>query len=907
MTLLDRFRTPTRHKDPNPAVRLAYVDEIPLDERELIREIAHEDDNARVRLAAVSKLMDPAALGSIARDDRDEDVRRAAVTMLRDIALEAFEGTAESDSLDAVDTLANVRVLAQIAKTSSREIVALRALSRVGDLHSLGSIARHAALEPARRGAFERLRERADHSEMLAVAMNSEYKDTALAALDLVTDRAELEQIAARSKNKSAAKRARVIIRKAHEVAESSDAPAVRLQPGRNEDSIVPPQSDGEGAKRVALQAETDVAPPPFDLKVERIRAEEAERMRAAQQARRHAEEQAEAQAREVEERRARELARRHGRLAELVEAAEAAAADADLTSARKRLGIARHEWKDLTAAAAGDEALAGRFGEAESQVVVRETEAREADARARREALACLQHLIDRVAALATQPNLSLRAAWHALREVRTALAAISPLPTRQDYEDVTRRLKAVQAVLVPKLQELRETDEWQRWANVGVQEQLCAKMEALRALEDPEAIAREVHVLQEQWRTVADVPRAPADRLWRRFKAAHDEAWARCEAHFAAEARTRAENLARKTAFCEKAESLADSTNWIQTADEIKCLQAEWKTIGPVSHGREKAVWDRFRAAGDRFFTRRHEDLARRKQMWAENLARKEALYRRAEALAESTDWESAAAETRRLQAEWKTIGSVRKTRSEAIWQRFHGACDHFFLRYGQRHELARAERIAAREAICAELAALAPDGQDAASADPATPPPDLLAKVRALLARWQQEVLARGVDPGRAQALDRQFAAAFARVSTRWHAAFAGSDLDLEANRKRMDVLARRMEDLATSVAGPSLNETARDLAFSPSTRLAAMLKEALAATTIGGTMDEDSRLKAAAEEVRRLQASWSRLGLVSDEARRLLTERFQRACRRITERTDRAGAAARPTRSIRPTGS
>src|SRR5207302_2540530 len=113
-------------------------------------------------------------------------------------------------------------------------------------------------------------------------------------------------------------------------------------------------------------------------------------------------------------------------------------------------------------------------------------------------------------------------------------------------------------------------------------------------------------------------------------------------------------------------------------QTAEEIKALQAEWKTIGPVSRGQEKAVWERFRAACDRFFSRRHDDLAQRKTAWAENLAKKETLCVHAEALADSTDWDTAASEIKRLQAEWKTIGAVKKSRSEAIWQRFRSACD-------------------------------------------------------------------------------------------------------------------------------------------------------------------------------------------------------------------------------------
>src|SRR5262249_7543326 len=159
----------------------------------------------------------------------------------------------------------------------------------------------------------------------------------------------------------------------------------------------------------------------------------------------------------------------------------------------------------------------------------------------------------------------------------------------------------------------------------------------------------------------------------------------------------------------------------------------------------------WDRFRAACDHFFTRRHEDLAERKVVWAQNLARKDALCVRAETLAESTDWDQAAAEIKKLQAEWRTIGPVKKSKSEAVWNRFRGAWDRFFARHAAGHDTARAERVAAREAICATLEGLLQNEEA---------PADLAATVRSQRGRWQQEIAARGVDPDQARALDRRF---------------------------------------------------------------------------------------------------------------------------------------------------
>ena len=787
--------------------------------------------------------------------------------MLRDLALEAFEGTAEPDSLDAVDAISDPRILAQVAKTAGREIVALRALSRTSDAHSFGSIARHASHEAVRRAAFERLRERSELSEILAVAMNSEFKDTGLSAVEVISDHADLEQVASRSRNKAAAKRARGILREAEEraarelAASKTQADAFVTVP-LPEDMSVSETSDA-----VEELIETPAVPVEDPEAEERRRAEAEEERQRAEEAERRRQELAEQRAREVEEHEKQEAERR-ARLAE----------------------------------------------------------ARESEQRARRDALARLHNLLGRVEPLIARTDLSLKAADRALRDVRTALNAIPPLPSRQDFEEVARRLRAALDGLTPKVLELREAEDWQRWANVSVQEQLIAKMEGLKALDDAETIAREVRSLQEQWKKVADVPRPQADALWRRFKTAHDEVWTKCEAHFAVEAQVRTENLARKIALCEKAEALAESTNWIQTAEEIKRLQAEWKAIGPVSRGREKAIWDRFRTACDRFFTRRHDDLAQRKKLWAENLAKKDALCVRAETLSDSSDWEPAAAEIRRLQADWKAIGPVKKSRSEAVWQRFRAACDKFFARYAQRHDIARAERVAAREAICDEMAALAASPIESGSASatqaappgessPASatqepeavaeqPPVDLQAKVRMLRGRWQSEIAARGVDPERAQALDRRFADAFAAVVARWPAAFAGSDLDPDANRKRMEALVRRIEDLAASFAGPASAQADTDAAMSPTVRLAAMLKEALAANTIGGRADEDSRGRAAAEELRQAQAGWSRIGPVPDEAKRALADRFQKASRRINDRiaarTGKAGGLGRPGR-------
>jgi hypothetical protein len=887
MALLDRFRAQPRQRHVDPAVRLTFVQEIPLEERELLAEIAREDSDARVRRAAVAKLMDPIALAGVAKSDADDAVREQATDMLRDIALEGFEGVGEAESLAAVEALAAVpdlKTLAVVAKTAPRAATAASALPAITDSHVLGAIARHSEHESVRRAAFEALR---DPAEILSVAINSEFKDPTLSAVERTSDRAELEQIAARAKNKSVAKRARAIVREMDEAivraaaaekdAEAAAVAAAAAAHAAELDAVARTQAAHDAAIRQAADEAT--------------RAAEAERARAHEEAeaRRRAELDAVALARrEADEESARkESERRRARQAELADDAVKTAEVEDLTAARRQFTLIRREWNAMGHPESTDPAVAARYAEADTKFAARDAAAHEDDQRQRRDALTRLQQLVTRLEPLAARTDLTLKAAERALKDVRIALGTIPPLPSKRDFEEIVRRLKTTQTALTPKVQELRDIADWQRWANVGIQEQLCEKMEALKALEDPEEIGRQVRDLQQRWREAADVPRAQGELLWRRFKAAHDEVWTKCEAYFAGQAEARAANFAQKVALSERAEALAESTHWIQTAEEIKKLQAEWKTIGPVTRGQEKAVWERFRAACDRFFSRRHADLAERKAAWAENLAKKEALCVKAEALAESTDWEPAAGELRRLQAEWKAIGPVKKTRSEAIWQRFRGACDRFFTRYAHRHDVAREERVAAREAIVAELEGLT--STEAA-------PDDLSAKVRTLRLKFQQEIAARGVDRERAVALDDRFAAAFKAVLTRWPEAFAGSDLDPDANGKRMESLVQRMEELAKSLGSP-VTGAAHDAALSPTNRLAAMLKDALAANTIGGKVDDDARLRAAAEDVRQAQANWSRIGFVPEETRRPLSDRFGRAIRAVSDRAGQAGGTGR----------
>lgn len=971
MSLLDRFRRVPAWKHEDPLVRLAGVEELPLDQQPLLISVARDDADARVRKAALKKIVDPGVIAAVARDDRDAGVREMARGILRDLAIGAFEDTSEADSQAALALLSDPRDLLAVAEGAGLESLRSAALVRLEDQKSIGTVARKSPYADTRLEALARI---TDCGELAAVALKAEHKDVALAAVDRLTDPEMLRAVAARAVNKHAARRARIRL-DSLEPPVAAPASPVRTGTGPGE----PQQAERTSLCRVVEGLRTRV-----DWPVVRVRLAEAEKAWAAlggepeaslaerfeaavtavrerlarveaEQAEREQRERALADARsariglcqtvgaisgedapacleaaraawtalgsmpagaETEE---RELTRRFEeacaacrRRYEQEQAARERAARADaicqaaealddtlpFAVLNTRWTALVRRWRELTSAGPVDPALAERFAGQEARFKAREAAHREQQARERQSNLERVQRLAERVEKLLARDAVVLKDAERALRDVREITAQMPPLPTKQDVEAWTPRLRDLQAALVNRVQELREIDDWQRWANAGIQEELCQRMEALREATDLADAARQLREIQEQWKQASLVPREKAQALWLRYKAAADVVRARCREHFAGQAEQRQANLARKTALCEAAEALAESTDWVRTAEAIRNLQVEWKAVGPVPRDQERLVWERFRKACDRFFTRRHEDLVKRKEEWAANLARKQALCERIEALAASTDWEAGLAQVRQAQAEWRTIGPVRKTKAEAIWQRFRAACDQFLERYHDRDNARIAEQKAEREALIDAVAAVAPAAD---GAEPNLPAEESRERVVRAWQRWQQ--LEAEQVGGRATwaPLNERFVSVVMRAIEACPERYAGSALDPETTRSRMLALCEQVERLVATVRGSD------DPAASPTAVLARQLREALATNTIAGratAAESESRWKAADETFKAATSAWRALAPLPGEAGSSLLRRFQAACQRFEqERARRVRAQPAPPRGRR----
>jgi hypothetical protein len=956
MALLDRLRPQPGWKHADPAVRLAAVEALDGSDQAVLATIAREDDTARVRRAAVAKLQDIDTLAAVARGDSDAQIQADAVERLTQIASRAVATSdaeaAIPDGLLAVAAISSERHLAQIARSVAPIEVARAAADRLQDAKSFASVARHAEHETIRLAALGRLN---DPAELEAVATHTEHKDVGLAALDrlceMTAETATLDGIAVRAKNKVVARRARAIVKERATADAAARAAADTLARKR---ALL---CDAVETLDRTLERTRDVARTTNELarltedweKLPPADAEAGQRWeRAMERVRMHVEDLAHQETQEAERRAAwadatarrrtlidtvtsiteepaadrltalraewdaleasdapeiaaleREFTRAcdavtaratarerataaHQRLAALAAEVAALADTEDRDSVRARWQAATAEWRDLTHGLPIDAALHAQYSGAVSRWRERDAAARDAAARQASENQARLQELHDRATSLGASADAPMKDLDRLARDMRAAVESPGALPDGV-ADDLLPKLKVLHAALGNRLRELRETDEWRRWANAGIQEELCKRIEALKEVTDLAEVSRQLRDLRRQWKAVSAAPKDEADALWTRFKTAADEAQARADSHFATVAAEQAENLTKRQALVEQAEALAQSTDWIATAETLKKLQSDWQTIGAAPKEQAPELMRRFRVACDTFFTRRKTDLAQRKEEWSGNQKKKEELCVRMEQLAESTDWVNTFNEIKKLQAEWKTVGAVRRNKSEALWKRFRGACDKFFERYGKRHEIDLGKKLEEREAVCQTLEGMVPPPETAPSSD------ELVHQLEELWKRWRQ---APGVPPQTLAPMRARFETAVTSVFAAYPEQFKGTIFDTQQTIRRMQQLCDDVENVTKGVVPTA------QLGATSAAALATLLKEKLAANTIGGRVNEEAKARAAFERVRHAQQAWRDLGPVLGQEGHQLESRFHKAVRRFFEQHPQFEQAHRP---------
>ena len=346
-------------------------------------------------------------------------------------------------------------------------------------------------------------------------------------------------------------------------------------------------------------------------------------------------------------------------------------------------------------------------------------------------------QEILERIKALSATPE-EANQAYKEFKELQNQWKELTLVPA----EKANELWKTYQLYVEQYYDQLKLNNEFREYdfkKNLEIKTRLCETAEKLNEEADVISAFQQLQALHQEFKETGPVAKELREEIWARFKAASTAVNKRHQQYFEELKQKEEENLAHKTALCEKIEAIdltaiKTAAAWEAQTQQIIEMQKEWRTIGFAPQKMNVKIFERFRGACDRFFTEKAAFFKRLKEEQAQNLAKKTELCEKAEALKDSTDWKATADKLMQIQKEWKTIGAVPKKHSESLWQRFIGACDYFFEQKGKNTASQRGEEkenFQKKEQVIEKLKALLESDEEENKQD----------AVRELMKEWNE----------------------------------------------------------------------------------------------------------------------------------------------------------------------
>ena len=306
-------------------------------------------------------------------------------------------------------------------------------------------------------------------------------------------------------------------------------------------------------------------------------------------------------------------------------------------------------------------------------------------------------QQLCAEAEALDDEPDVVI--AFKKLQELHDKWRETGPV-AKALREPLWARFKNASAVINKKHQAFFEQRKSRERENADAKMALCEEVEqvstdGLNTYAAWDQATQVIIGLQERWRKLGFASRKVNNELFARFRKACDDFFSQKAAFFKKMKDELADNLSRKIALCEEAESLQDSTDWRATAERLTELQKQWKTIGTVAKKHSDAVWKRFIAACDHFFDRRKKDASSTHSAEHENLRLKRDIIAQLKAALEETDPQEGAELVRNLMSQWQQVGHVPYKEKDAVYDEYRAIIDEAFEKFSMRRGDSRPSR--------------------------------------------------------------------------------------------------------------------------------------------------------------------------------------------------------------------
>jgi len=303
-----------------------------------------------------------------------------------------------------------------------------------------------------------------------------------------------------------------------------------------------------------------------------------------------------------------------------------------------------------------------------------------------------------------------------------------------------------------------------------------------------------------------------------------------------------SRGDNLTKKKTLLDELRGLVEAAETKDSSAKLKALQSEWKATGAVPQTDSQGIWDTYHGLLDIYYSKQGRFLEMKDLDRRRNLEAKEALIKRAEALAQVPGINKALDELTKLHEDWKHIGPVPNEQREPLWQRFIAASDVLHQRrkeFVDQRSTVEEANLVVKQALLERVLPFALFDTDRVNLWRSKT--DELQEIKI---EWE----AAGLVPrAQADALNKQYWAAYKAFFNRKNDFFKSLDNEKSANVKAKVALIEQAEEAANNADGD-----------------------------------------AARQVVIRVQKEWKNVGRVPDKLADKLWHRFRAACDAVFER-------------------
>ena len=746
MSLLDAFKP--KWQNSNPEKRIEAIDELNSQHQDILENIALRDEDKDVRLAAIKKLTIASTLLKISKNDTEAMVRRLAETRyFEEITktLKDFREAATPEMIAQLDELKDSRYAEELLKSMKSSELRLELVKKCTKQSLLTYAANRDPKESVAKAAFERIE---SENALQEVIKNSKHTSIRKMAAEKLRTAKEAKDGGQKAAALLFSKR-EALIQQAHHFAAQKDPLAIRPQfealmeeaqtlgmgPAQAtldkiHESFIKFCNEANEAKIAALKAEQELLAKKqhlaetleelesllnendakekgerIDAIIEEWNAEKSVMDAASVKRFNQAFFKAQDLKRAVLESQLNneETENKEASRPELLERLQALADTDTSENTSKYLHAIVREWEKLPLLEGADPILQS-YNALRNKLSEKISTFNENAEKVIAENKVKLTALIERVKAI--NENENFKEINKKLRETFQEWKSIVG-EQKFKYHDLWQEYKSATA-------RFQEMQQWESWHNEKDRDEILAEMETLSNEAPSQAVLSKLRDLSSKWREIGPISPAKLNEYREKFQGLCDKIRENCAPFIEEQQAERQKNLEAKEELCQKAEELV-ANNEIFWKDKFKAMQEiqeKWKSIGMVPKESMAALFDRFKAVTNAFYTQHKENLKQEDQARDANYEKKVKLCEEAEAIKESSDWNATSNKLKHLQEAWKAIGPVPKSKSDEIWTRFRTACDAFFEKkraHFEEMDASKQKNLEAKQALCEKLEAL------------------------------------------------------------------------------------------------------------------------------------------------------------------------------------------------------